>query len=164
MDSYWTQRSLYDRLEVENSATTEEIKSAYRLMSTVWHPDKQAGHFADRCTARFQGIREAYETLVDPIARQRYDAGNVGGAHRLSSATPGPFDDPIWNNPQVWFGMARWMKDEDCGDGFHRRMAFSAGDLMERGREPSAKQMPYMEAARRMALDDGFDPVDAAKS
>ena len=164
MASYWDSRSYYDRLEVERSATTEEIKAAYRLLASVWHPDKNADHFHDRCAARLHGIREAYETLVDPIERQRYDAGNVDTTAGSGMAASGPFDDPVWNNPKVWFRMASWMKDEDCGDGFHRRMAFGAGDLLEKGKEPSSKQMPYMQAARRMAREDGFDPDEAAMS
>ena len=83
MGPYWDGRSLYDRLEVEPSATTDEIKSAYRLLSSVWHPDKHSASFHDRCTQRLHGIHEAYETLSDTIRRERYDAKRAAST-RLS--------------------------------------------------------------------------------
>ena len=162
MSTYWAERSHYEQLELRTDATPAEIKSAYRLLSSVWHPDKNADHFREQCEERFRSITNAFEILSDPIARERYDAGHLLPASRDTARSDGPFDEPVWNNPQVWFRMAAWMRDEDSGEGFDRKLAYAAGDLLERGRQPSAKQLPYMLTARDIAVNDGFDPYQAA--
>lgn len=59
----------YDILEVDRSASQEEIKKAYRKLSLKHHPDKNGGVDNEM----FQKINEAYETLCDPQKRESYD-------------------------------------------------------------------------------------------
>jgi DnaJ-class molecular chaperone len=59
--------TLYDRLEVQKGATTEDIKKAYMKMARKHHPDK--GGDAEL----FKGVQEAYEVLTDDRRRQVYD-------------------------------------------------------------------------------------------
>ena len=58
--------SSYKILEIEKSATDEEIKKAYRKMAMKYHPDK-VGHLGDefRKTAeeKFKAVNEAYEKI-----------------------------------------------------------------------------------------------------
>jgi DnaJ-class molecular chaperone len=61
----------YDTLGVNENATKDEIKKAYRKLSFQWHPDKNNG--SAEATTRFQQISEAYETLSDPAKKQDYD-------------------------------------------------------------------------------------------
>lgn len=164
MNSFWEGRTHYEQLEVRPDATAGEIKTAYRLLASVWHPDKHSSSLREQCEARFRGIQTAFEVLSDPIARERYDAGYLLPTASAGPQPDGPFDEPVWNNPQVWFRMAAWMKDEDSGESFHRRMAYSAGDRIERGRQPSPKQLPHMLKARDIAVGDGFDPYEAANA
>jgi molecular chaperone DnaJ len=64
---------LYLILGVERQATTGDIKRAYRRLARQFHPDINPG---DREAAvRFRQILDAYETLVDPDRRRRYDEG-----------------------------------------------------------------------------------------
>ena len=65
---------LYVILGLEHGATESEIKRAYRRLARRYHPDINPG---DRTAeARFRQILEAYETLIDPERRSRYDSGS----------------------------------------------------------------------------------------
>jgi curved DNA-binding protein CbpA len=62
---------LYIVLGVEHGASESEIKRAYRRLARRYHPDINPG---DRTAeVRFRQILEAYETLIDPDRRSRYD-------------------------------------------------------------------------------------------
>lgn len=64
-------RDYYEVLEIERTATSEEIKKAYRLAARKYHPDVNPGdHTAEE---RFKEVAEAYEVLSDDNKRARYD-------------------------------------------------------------------------------------------
>ena len=63
----------YKVLEIEENASQDEVKKAYRKLSMKWHPDKNQGN--PDATNTFQKISEAYETLGDQERRQEYDVG-----------------------------------------------------------------------------------------
>ena len=55
-------KNYYQILGLEKGCTKEEIKSAYKLYTKKFHPDKQKGDpFFEE---RFREIKEAYEYLV----------------------------------------------------------------------------------------------------
>jgi molecular chaperone DnaJ len=65
---------LYVILGLEQGATESDIKRAYRRLARRFHPDINPG---DRTAeVRFRQILEAYETLIDPERRSRYDSGS----------------------------------------------------------------------------------------
>lgn len=61
----------YATLGVPRDASTDDIKKAFRKLARECHPDV-AGDSPD-AAARFNRVREAYEVLIDPEARTRYD-------------------------------------------------------------------------------------------
>lgn len=66
---------LYIVLGVERGAGAGEIKRAYKRLARRLHPDINPG---DReAEARFRQVLDAYETLMDPDRRRRYDAGQL---------------------------------------------------------------------------------------
>lgn len=67
--------SAYGVLGVSPSATTAEIRAAYRQLAKLCHPDVvgAAGE------ARFLEVHAAYEVLVDPARRSAYDAAPAAG-------------------------------------------------------------------------------------
>lgn len=62
----------YERIGVSRSADSTEIKRAYRRAAVKYHPDRSQLE-PDQAKIAMQNINEAYETLSDEQARQRYD-------------------------------------------------------------------------------------------
>lgn len=63
-------KNLYKILNVDFQATTAEVKSAYRRLALLYHPDKTDNELLK---ARFAEVKEAYEVLSDPARRKQYD-------------------------------------------------------------------------------------------
>ncbi len=64
-------KNYYQILGLENNASINQIKKAYRTYATKFHPDKQNGDkFFEE---RFKEIKEAYDVLSDDIKRKNYD-------------------------------------------------------------------------------------------
>jgi hypothetical protein len=60
----------YQRLGVAQTATPEEIRTAYRNLARIHHPDKHEG----KTSTRMLEINEAWRVLSDPVLRYKYDA------------------------------------------------------------------------------------------
>ena len=61
----------YDILGVEQKASVQEIKTAYRELIKRYHPDKNPNQA--EALKRTQIINDAYSVLKDPIKRSEYD-------------------------------------------------------------------------------------------
>jgi len=61
----------YELLGVSRGASAAEVKSAYRALAKVMHPD------AGGTAGTFRMLQLAYETLTDPTRRARYDLGDA---------------------------------------------------------------------------------------
>jgi len=63
--------TFYEVLGVSRFASDDEIKKAFKTLAKKYHPDKHPGEkFYEE---HFKKINEAYQTLSNPQARQRYD-------------------------------------------------------------------------------------------
>ncbi len=69
-------KTYYELLEVDKKASQEDIKSAYRRLAMLYHPDKNKLPEAEEM---FKGISEAYSVLSDPGKRKQYDIDNEPG-------------------------------------------------------------------------------------
>ncbi|KAG9100490.1 hypothetical protein FS749_015083 [Ceratobasidium sp. UAMH 11750] len=86
---------LYSVLKVSSTATSDEIKSAYRKLALKYHPDKHAAASEEAkalASATFQQIGFAYAVLSDTSRRKRYDA--------TGSADPGI--DDLADGEDAW--------------------------------------------------------------
>ncbi|KAF8414307.1 hypothetical protein HHK36_002309 [Tetracentron sinense] len=90
--------NLYEVLRIKETASQIEIKTAYRSLAKLFHPDATA---SDSDGRDFMDIHSAYATLSDATARARYDLSI--GTERLHSYSAG-------NRPG--FGRTRREKGE----------------------------------------------------
>ncbi len=94
----------YGVLGVRREATDGDIRRAYKRLARQYHPDINPG---DRTAAlRFRDIALAYETLVDPERRQRYDRGEPGAPRPAPVAGFSGFDfsPRVHAEPATTFG------------------------------------------------------------
>ena len=63
-------KNYYEILEVSVNATTAEIKTAYRKLARKFHPDINK---SPEAIERFKEISTAYETLSNPVEREKYN-------------------------------------------------------------------------------------------
>jgi len=63
-------KNYYQLLQVNQSATADEIKRAYRKLAVLYHPDKNPDPKAE---VRFKEITEAYNIIGDATKRMQYD-------------------------------------------------------------------------------------------
>ncbi len=64
-------RNYYEMLGINKSASSSEIKKAYRTLAIKYHPDRNLGNKA--AEEKFKDINEAYEVLSDQTKRVQYD-------------------------------------------------------------------------------------------
>ncbi len=64
-------KSLYETLEVSQTADQDEVKKAFRKLARKYHPDINKTKEAEE---KFKEINAAYEVLSDPEKRKKYDA------------------------------------------------------------------------------------------
>jgi curved DNA-binding protein CbpA len=63
--------TLYEILGLSKSATPDQIKSAYRKLAKIYHPDKNHGN--KDAEEKFKSIKDAYDILSDVVKKKKYD-------------------------------------------------------------------------------------------
>lgn len=115
----------YAVLGIPETASSQEVRSAFRALAREWHPDRLGPNATkaqrDLTEDRYKEISEAYDVLSDPELRRRYDLrrGATGGPPREAEtagqtsrprpapprATPPPKAPPRQDQaPRVPFG------------------------------------------------------------
>ena len=101
----------YQTLGVNEQATPDEIKKAYRSLANKHHPDKGGDQ------AKFKDISVAYENLSDPQKKAEYDQQRMGGPQvRFTTGGMPDFGD-MFGGGHPFSGAFGHM----FGDGFGRQ-------------------------------------------
>jgi molecular chaperone DnaJ len=109
------QYEYYSILEIERTATQEEIKRAYKRKAMELHPDRHGGDKEKE--AQFKKVNEAYSTLSDEQKKAHYDR----------------FWSSEWMGGMGGFGGFEWGFDaSDLGDIFSQ---FFGGGFSGAGRK-----------------------------
>ena len=86
-------KDYYYILGISNTATTDQIKVAYRKLATKFHPDKNDG---DKFLAEhFIEIQEAYDTLSNPDMKGNYDYKLTNNARDYGKNNGGSYEEKI---------------------------------------------------------------------
>ncbi|KAF5367046.1 hypothetical protein D9758_004051 [Tetrapyrgos nigripes] len=120
----------YTLLEVEENASSDEIKRSFRRLALIHHPDKNVDD-PEGATKRFAALQQAYEVLSDDQERAWYDS------HR-ASLVPEPDEKSVYEDirkgappPRTrgrgltarhlarFFDQTVWTGFSDEGDGFY---------------------------------------------
>ena len=94
-----TKRDYYEVLGVNRSASSDEIKKAYRKLALKYHPDKNKGNKASE--EKFKEASEAYHILSDDKRKANYDqfghaafeSGGGGGFQGFGGFDSSSFSD-----------------------------------------------------------------------
>ena len=111
---------LYKILGVSRTATTKEIKSAYRRKALDTHPDKRKDIPAEQAAEEFHKVVHAFEILTDDASRKSYDrtgrsypnqggTGGAGGRQQQQQYSGFTFR---WNTGGGSYYRSRKLKDE----------------------------------------------------
>ena len=73
-------KNAYDVLGIEPTATTEEIKAAYKAMVKRYHPDHNKSKNA---ASQFRAVKKAYDILKDEEKKAEYDANILPRAKKV---------------------------------------------------------------------------------
>lgn len=111
-------KDYYKVIGVPRDADDKQIKSAYRKLSKLHHPDKAAkqGLTKESAEKKMAEINEAYEVLSDPELRARFDRGD-------DPNTQGQ-QNPFQGNP---FGGQQFMFQQGGGQHFKFQYGSAGG-------------------------------------
>mmetsp|Transcript_988 Transcript_988/g.1572 ORF Transcript_988/g.1572 Transcript_988/m.1572 type:complete len:461 (-) Transcript_988:17-1399(-) len=93
--------TFYEILGIKENAKEKEIKKSFRKLAVQYHPDKlgpfETEEEEDAANNRFVKMLSAYETLMDPEKRRKYDLGGMQDPEGMESRGPSLFNDLFYH-------------------------------------------------------------------
>ena len=129
-------KGYYKTLGVDEKASQEEIKKAFRRLSIKLHPDKQTGK-SDKekkeAEAKFKEVNEAYQVLSDEEKRRKYDSGTSFDFGNANGNGFGGFDFGDFNFDEFGFNDAGFDFSKFFGNGSHYGYSHPTQKQSEKG-------------------------------
>jgi len=93
----------YAALEIPSTATTQQVRDAYKKAALKTHPDRVAVDSPERAsrTKKFQLINDAYFTLSDPTRRRDYDSARRFHGFGAGGAGAGAGTSTEWEEEEI---------------------------------------------------------------
>ncbi len=91
-----SKQDLYEVLGVSKTASSDEIKAAYRKLAMKYHPDRNPDN--KEAENKFKEAASAYEILSDDQKRKQYDQFGHDGANGMGGMGGNPNMDDIFAN------------------------------------------------------------------
>ncbi|RYD52912.1 MAG: J domain-containing protein [Sphingobacteriales bacterium] len=151
----------YQTLGVAKTASTEEIRKAYRKLARKYHPDVNPDN--SEAKQKFQQLNEANEVLSDADKRKKYDAYGENWMHadqieaqqrQQQSGGGNPFGGGGFGEPGNWqdFSYSGGAGGEDYSDFFESMFGNRGGT--SGGRRQSQFRGQDVEAQLSLSLHD----------
>lgn len=125
-------KNYYETLGVEETATADDIKKAYRKLALKFHPDKNKD--SKEAEEKFKEIATAYETLGDEGKRRSYDQSRRPRANADNNFF-GSFRDFSFNTGRTYdlrsltVTVDKWLTIKDLLDGTSFDVQYTATRL-----------------------------------
>ncbi len=140
------QQDYYQSLGVSETATTDEIKKAFRRLAKQYHPDRNPNK--PQAAERFKEINEAHDVLSDPEKRKKYDRLRRYGAFAGAGSGGGTRGTPGGAGPGVEFDLSDLGSFGGLGDLFSSIFGRRGGDpRAEEDEIETAVSIPFRVAA-----------------
>jgi curved DNA-binding protein len=140
-------KDYYTILGISKTATTDEIKKAFRKLALKYHPDKNANN--KTAEEKFKEISEANDVLSDPEKRKKYDElgehwnDPQAQQYRAQNSNGGPFSSAQGHD----FG------DGDFSDFFE---SFFNQQSQQGGRQTRARKGQDYNAEMTLTLEEAY--------
>lgn len=147
----WFEKDFYKVLGVPQSATQDDIRKAYRMLSKQLHPDSGGDE------EKFKEVSAAYDVLGDKAKRKEYDDVRRLGPMRSSfgaAAAGNPFGGAG--------GFNGTFRVDDIGDLLGGMFGRSAGGARGRagGRPAGVRRGEDLEAELHLSFDDAVSGIE----
>jgi curved DNA-binding protein CbpA len=150
----------YELLNVEPSATVDDVKRAFHTFATTFHPDGHPGRIAterEALDAIFKRGTEAYMVLSDPAMRSEYDRSLLtavaAAPPRMQTVPPASMTSAMTGGKRAQSQLPPKLEDKVRGT-TARPFARRAEELVEKG--------DFRQAKLQMVMATHMDPENDA--
>ncbi len=152
-------RDYYEILGLDKTATTQEIKQAYRRLAKKYHPDVSTEKDAQ---AKFKEVNEAYQILSNPKARQQYDQFGHAAFSGAQGADFSSFFKDL-NFEDIFSGFSSFFNQDEQRHSQHQQdnlyllhltFAEAMHGVQKRVSLPIEKPCPACQASGAASLND----------